>query len=145
LIAAERWRDNPLAVGRPGAVRVELARGSATRKAQARLVRDLPSGSPVLLSASAPGARRRCRTFAAKAGVTPEREYLALPSAAAPAYLVEDAPAAVEVLVRTVLVPPPGSALTAPIGAALGIIRALGPWRLMRTLAPGRVIAGRRR
>ena len=144
MMGAERWRDNWRAVSPPGAVRVTLEGTHASRRAMTGLVRDLPAGSPVVVSASAPGAGRRCRAFAARAGVELERQYLALPSAAAPAYLVEDAPAPVEVLVKTVLAAPPGTRLSTPIGAALSVVRALSPWRLMRVLAPGRLVVGRR-
>ena len=73
-----------------------------------------------------------------------EREYLAFPSAAAPAYLVEDAPAPVTVFLRTVLVAPPRSRLSPIIEPALGAVRALNPLWFVRAVAPGRVVVGRR-
>jgi hypothetical protein len=142
VIEAERWRDNWLAVSPDGAVRVELDRSRASRRVAQRTVRALPAGTPVVLSASAPGAIRRCRAFASGAGVELEREYLALPSAGAPAYLVEDAPGPIEVLVGSVLAAPPGTPFARTVDAGLALVRALRPWRVIRVLAPGRVAVG---
>lgn len=141
-IEADRWRDNWLAVSPDGAVRVELERSRAKRRVAQRTVRDLPAGTPVVLSAAAPGATRRCRAFASIAGVELEREYLALPSAAAPAYLVEDAPGPVVVLMGSVLAAPPGTPFARTVDAGLALVRALRPWRVIRLLAPGRVVVG---
>ena len=74
----------------------------------------------------------------------PEREYLAFPSAEAPAYLVEDEPASVRVFVQTVLAVPPRTALALPMHLAFRVLRSFGTWRLTRMLAPGRVVVGRR-
>jgi hypothetical protein len=145
MIGSERWRDNWRVVIRPGATRVELGRSARRREAAVRQVRELPAGAAVALAASAPGAARRCRAFAAESGLEVERAYLAFPSAAAPAYLVEDAPAPVRVFAQAVLVAPPGIRFSTPITAAVALVRALGPWRLFRILAPGRIVVGRRR
>lgn len=144
MISNERWRNNWLAVSPAGAVRVNLARSATKRHLQAPTVRGVPPGTPVVLCASAPGAIRRCRRFAADAGIQLEREYLAFPSAGSPAYLVEDAPSTIEVFVKTVLVTPPRTPFSTPIEACLGLLRALSPWRLIRRIAPGRVVVGRR-
>jgi hypothetical protein len=72
-----------------------------------------------------------------------EREFLAMPSLAAPAYLVEDARETVEVFLKTVLVTPPGVPLTGLVDRVLGMVRALRPLRVIRALAPGRVVVGR--
>lgn len=141
----ERWRDNWVAVSPPGALRVDLRRSGAQGNALTQRIRHLPSGSAVALFASAPGAIRRCRRFAAAADVELEGEYLAFPSATTPAYLVEDDPAPVRLFVETVLVAPPRAAFAKPFAAALWLLRAFGPWRLIRALAPGRVVVGRRR
>jgi hypothetical protein len=138
------WRTNRLAVGPAGSVHADLERSPLRRRALERSVRELPGGTPVVLSAGAPGAVARCRSFAAHAGVEVQREYLAFPSAQAPAYLVEDAPATVGLFIRTLLVAPPGTRLLAPLEACFAVLRALGPWRLMRMIAPGRVVVGRR-
>ena len=139
-----RWRTNWTVIAPRDAAPVVLARSASARRAERDRVRSLPPGSAVVLFAAAPGAIRRCRSFAAEAGITVESEYLALPSATTPAYLVEDAPASVRVFVRTVLVAPPDSALATVIDAGLVLVRALNPWRLIRTVAPGRVVVGRR-
>jgi hypothetical protein len=139
-----RWRGNWLVLSPPGAVRVDVGRSPTRRRAIAQEIRALPSGTPVALCASFPGAIGRCRTFAWEAGVEPDREYLAFPSATAPAYLVEDAPASIGFFLRTLLIVPPGTPLSAPIEAVLRILRAVGPSRLIRRLAPGRVVVGRR-
>jgi hypothetical protein len=144
MIANERWRNNWLAVSPAGAVRIDLGRSATKRRGQEPEIRKLPPGTPVVLCASAPGAIRRCRRFAAAAGIDLEREYLAFPSAASPAYLVEDAPATIGVFVKTVLVTPPRIRFAAPLEACVGLLRALSPWRLIRRIALGRVVVGRR-
>lgn len=143
MTAVERWRDNWKAVSPAGAVRVELDRSRVRRRAQERAILDLPAGTPVVLSAAAPGALRRCRDFATRTDLVLEREFLALPSAAAPAYLIEDARGPIETFVATVLVTPPGTPLLRTVDAALGVVRAVSPWRLIRVLAPGRMIVAR--
>ena len=143
MISNERWRNNWLVVGPAGAVAVDLSR-SATERLDAQSIRALPPATPVVLRASAPGAIRRCRRFAAEAGIELEREYLAFPSVASPAYLVEDAPATIDVFVQTALVTPPRTPFSTPIEACVGLVRALRPWRLIRRIAPGRVVVGRR-
>ena len=145
MIGSDRWRGNWRIVSRPGTVRVDLGRSARRREAALRMVRELPTDADVVLCASAPGAARRCRAFAAESGLALEREYLAFPSAAAPAYLVEDAPAPVGVFMKAVLVTPPGIRLSGPVDACLTLARTLSPWRLVRALAPGRVAVGRRR
>jgi hypothetical protein len=144
LIGEKRWRNNWMAISPANAVRLDLQRSVAKRRALKQRVRDLPAGTPVVLLGSAPGAIRRCRTFASKAGIELEREYLAFPSARAPGYLVEDAPAPVRTFVKTVLVAPPRTALSTPIQVGLGVLRAFSPWRPIRMVAPGRVVVGRR-
>jgi hypothetical protein len=145
MISEERWAKNWLAVSPPGAVRLDLHRSAGKRRATKRTIRDLPAGTPVVLCASALGAIGR-KTFASDAGIALEREYLAFPSAGNPAYLVEDAPAPVRFFVKTVLVTPPRTrtVFSTPLGACLSILRALDPWRVIRTIAPGRVVVGRR-
>jgi hypothetical protein len=108
------------------------------------MVRGLPPGAAVVLRASAPGATARCRRFAAQTGLRVEREYLAFPSAGAPAYLVEDAPASVDAFVEKVLVAPPRMPFSTALEVCLSILRAVGARLLMRAVAPGRVVVGRR-
>lgn len=142
MISNERWRNNWLVISPPGAVRLDLQRSSATDQALERTIRDLRPGTPVVLCASAPGAVRRCRRVASRGGIELEREYLAFPSATAPAYLVEDDAAPVRVFVGSVLAPPPRARFALAISAGLGVLRLLRPWRLLRALAPGRVAVG---
>ena len=144
MISNERWRNNWLVVGPAGSVAVDLGRSATRRRAQQRSIRELPIATPVVLRASAPGAIQRCRRFAADAGLELEREYLAFPSARSPAYLVEDARGTVDVFVNTALVTPPRTPFSTPIEACLALLRALSPWRLIRRIAPGRVVVGRR-
>jgi hypothetical protein len=143
VIADERWRDNWLAVGPADAVRVKVDRSRPRRRAQAGAIGDLPAGTPVVLSASGLGAIRRCRDIASQAGIVFEREFLAVPSAAAPAYLVENARGPVEVFLGTLLVTPPRTPFAGMVDIALGVVRALSPWRLMGVLVRGRVLVGR--
>lgn len=140
----KRWGANWLVVSPPGAVRVNLRRWGANDRDAKRAVGDLPAGTPIVLSAVAPGAIGRCRSFAAQTGIELEGEYLAFPTASAPAYLVEDAPATVRVFVKTILVAPPRGLFTSVIEAGLVLLRALSSWRLIRAVAPGRVVVGRR-
>ena len=144
MIASQRWRNNVTAVAPAGAIHVHLGRSSVARSGSADSLRDLAPGTHVVLSASAPGAIRRCRRFAAKGRVELDREYLAFPSASSPAYLVEDAQATIRLFVDTALVTPPRAPFATPIEACVALLRLLSPWRLIRRIAPGRVVVGTR-
>jgi hypothetical protein len=144
VIGAERWRTNWRVASPPGAVEVPMPRSAARRRRLADDIRELPAGTPVVVVTPAPGAARRSRAFATRAGVQLEREYLAFPSAAAPGFLIEDAPATVRTFVDAFLVAPPRPVLSTAIDAVLGLLRAVRPHRLVRALAPGRVVVGRR-
>jgi len=144
MIGNERWKDNWRVVSPAGAVRVNVPRSPAKRRASRRVVSDLLAGTPVVLVASAPRAIDRCRTFATEAGIELQREYLAFPTAEAPAYLVEDAPAPVRHFVSSILAAPARGAFSVLIDAGLRLLRGLGPLWLIRALAPGRVAVGRR-
>jgi hypothetical protein len=128
----------------PEAIEVSLPRSAARRRRLAHTLRDLPAGTPIVVLASAPGAARRTRRFTSRAGLQPEREYLAFPSAAAPGFLIEDAPATVHTFVDRFLIVPPRMPLARAIDSGLGLVRALKAWPLVRALAPGRVVVGRR-
>jgi hypothetical protein len=145
VIGEERWRGNWLVVSPDASLRVDLRRTRPGRRAQSHAIRDLPAGTPVVLFAAAPGAVGRCKSFASDAGIELEREYLAFPSAAAPGYLVEDAPASVGTFLNTFLAAPPRIPFSGPLEAGLSLLRRLGSWRLIRAIAPGRVAVGRRR
>jgi len=143
-IAAPRWRENWRIIAPPGAARIDVERSAATRRALLDEVANLPAGTPVVILARAPGAIGRCRQFASAAGVTVEREYLTFPSAAAPCHLIEDARASISVYVDTVLVAPPGKLYSRPVELCLSVLRAVPSWRLVRRIAPGRAVVGRR-
>jgi hypothetical protein len=145
MIGENRWRSNWTVLGPPGAVRLDLPRSAVKRRAVQRIAEDLPAGTPIVLCSSAPGAMGRCRAFASRAGIRIDRAYLAFPSADAPAYLVDDAPAPVALFAKTILVAPPATRFSTPIAGALAVVRAFSPWRLLRVVAPGRVAVGRRR
>jgi hypothetical protein len=144
IVGQDRWRSNWRVVSPSGAVPVDLARSAAERRALRHGVRALPAGTPVVLFGSGPGAGRRCRAFAARAGLQLERGYLAFPSAREPGYLIEDAPASVRAFVRTLLVAPPRNSMSTPMQLALSVLRNSSLWRATRWLAPGRVVVGRR-
>jgi len=139
---SQRWAENWRAVAPPGAVQVKVTTRWQSREREPRL-RSLPRGTPVVLSAAAPGASRRCSAFAARAGIEVERCYLAFPSAGAPAYLVEDARAAVRFFLDRVLAPPPRPGLALPLTAMMRVLRAAVPWWGIRLVVPGRVVVGR--
>ena len=137
-----RWRDNGRLTGPPGTVLVYVGRSRAARRAAREQIAALRPGAPVLLLANGPGARRRCRVFAASAGVRPHRAYLAFPSARAPAYLVEDHDASVRAFTRSVLIAPPRARMAPAVEAAVTIVRALDRPRLTSALAPGCGVLG---
>jgi hypothetical protein len=142
MLAAQRWETNWRVLSPPGGVRVDVPRWR--RRGAERTLRALAPGTPVVLCAAGPGALARTRRFAARAGVHVDTGYLALPSAAAPGYIVEERPAAVDVFFRTILVTPPGTRFARAVAAALALLRAVGPWPVVRALAPGRLVVGRR-
>jgi hypothetical protein len=144
-IPAHRWRENWRALTPDGAVHVELAHSRASRRSALAAVGALAPGSSVVVSSSAPRAAARCRAFASAAGLELERAYLAFPTATAPAYLVEDAPASLRLFTTNVLAAPPRTRFSLPIEVGVALLRALKSWRLVRALAPGRVVVGRRR
>jgi hypothetical protein len=140
----QRWGGNWRVLSSDASVCIDVGRSSAGRRAASREILSAPAGARVVLRASAPGAKRRCKRLAAESGLKFERAYLAFPSAGSPAYLVEDAPAPVRVFTDSVLVTPPGAPLAIVIEACLGILRGLGGWRLVRAFAPGRLVVGMR-
>ena len=125
------------------AVRIDLRLARPNGDAESR-IRRLPVGTHVVLAASGPAATRRCRSFATRAGVELEREYLAIPTARAPGCLVEDAPAPVATFLRKVLVAPQDSRLSRVLDAGLTLLRALPSRRLVAAIVPGRIVVGTR-
>jgi hypothetical protein len=103
----------------------------------------LAAGTPVVLCAAAPFARRRLRRIARTGGVELQREYLAFPSVDAPAYLVDDARQPIRLFIEHALVVPPGMRVPLPVSFAVTAARRLRPARLLRLFAPGRLAVGR--
>jgi hypothetical protein len=143
LATSERWRRNRAVVGPVGAVEVDLPRSRARRELAAEKVAALPAGTPVVLCAAGAFARRRCRRFAHDVGIEVRREYLALPSAAAPAYLIDDAPQPIRVFIEHALVAPPGVRVSLSADLGVAFLRSFTPTRFLRLVAPGRVVVGR--
>jgi hypothetical protein len=134
LDAAETWR----AAAPEGTLRFDVPpSGAGRRELQARL-RELPAGTPVALFASGLGARRRSRRLAVGSGVELAREYLAIPSAAAPLYLVEDVPQTVRYFCSDLLVFPQRT----PALVLAELLRGLASRAAW--LAAGRLAVGRR-
>lgn len=121
-----------------GTLRFAVRWSAASRRALRARLLELPPGTAVALAASGPGARRRSRRLAAHAGVVLVREYLAIPSASAPLYLVEDRPETVHYFCSHLLVFP----LARPLLLVAEAFRGLAN-RAVR-LAPGRLAVGRR-
>jgi hypothetical protein len=143
--AVERWRHNRQVVAPADALVAEVAPLRRRNGALIRQVGALAAGSPVVVCSPPPFARRRCRRFASAAGIDIDREYLALPTPRAPAYLVEDAPAATAYFVRSILVPPPGRIWTAPLRLCVSAVSWLpNPGLVVRVLAPRMVVGTRR-
>jgi hypothetical protein len=145
VIGTQRWRENWAVLAPPGAVRVDLARARVRQRALREDVAELATGTTVVLCAGGLGASRRCKVFADATNLELESEYLAFPSATAPAYLVEDDQASIRFFAKEILVAPPRLAPRVLIDAGLSLLRAGGAWRLLRRLAPGRVAVGKRR
>jgi len=140
-----RWRQNRYVVAPADAFVAELAPFRRRSGALLDEVGALAAGRQVIVCSPAPFARRRCRRFASAAGVDLQREYLALPTPGAPAYLVEDSPAATAYFLRSIVVPPPGRIWTAPIRICLSAIARLpNPGLVAGSVAP-RMMVGTRR
>lgn len=142
--SVERWRQNRLVIAPADAFMAEVAPLRSTAAVLGE-VASLAAGSPVIVCSPPPFARRRCRRFAAAAGIEVQREYVALPTAGAPAYLVEDAPVATAYFLRSILVPPPRTIWAAPFRLCLSAVSKLAdPGPIVRALAP-RLVVGTRR
>jgi hypothetical protein len=141
---SRRWGGNWRAVSEKGSVRIDVARGRGGTKSAVADTRLLPAGTEIVLVVPAPGSVRRARSVAAAAGVGISREYLALPSAHAPAYLIENAAGPFRVFVDNVLGSPSQGALGRLQDVAVGVIRRMRPRRLVGMLGAGSVVVGRR-
>jgi hypothetical protein len=143
LLTSARWRSNRAVVAPPGAVELEVPRSRAGRESVRDRLAALAAGTPVVLWASAPFARRRVRRLAEETGVELVREYLAFPTAAAPAYLVDEAAPAIRFFIKHAFVVPPGLRISLLVELVVRAVRAIEPTRLLRLVAPGRVAVGR--
>jgi hypothetical protein len=142
MTSGDRWTENWRTVAPPGAVHIEL--GRTREPSWGSLRHDIAPGTHVVVSASAPRAARRCRRFAAASGIALEREFLAYPSARAPAYLVEDARVTVAQFAERCLVAPPRVPFATVVDRGVALVRLVRAWWLVRLLAPGRVVVGKR-
>jgi hypothetical protein len=141
----ERWRQNRYVIAPADAFVAEVAPFRRGSRALLDEVETLAAGSQVIVCSPAPFARRRCRRFTSAAGVDIQREYLALPTAGAPAYLVEDSPAATAYFLRSIIAPPPGRIWTAPVRMCLSAVcRLPNPGLVVRSVAPRMVVGTRR-
>jgi hypothetical protein len=138
-----RWKRNRAVVAPPGALELTVPRSRTRRRDLRKRLETAAAGTPVVLCASAPFARRRVRKLARQSGLELVREYLAFPTAAAPAYLIEEDAAALGFFMEHVLVVPPGLRIPLPVEFAVRAVRAFEPTRLLRLVAPGRVVVGR--
>jgi hypothetical protein len=138
-----RWRDNRSLVGTADAVEVDVPRARAGQAAARRRIASLEPGAGVVVCASGPFPGRRVRRLAEATALALDRQYLAFPSAAAPAYLVEDAPAAIDYFLRHTLVAPPGVRFGPALELVVAALRRFAPVRLVRLAVPGRVAVGR--
>jgi hypothetical protein len=141
----EPWSENWRAVTPPGAARFDLPRRGSRLHLQEQVTR-LPSGTPVAIRARGVGSSLRCKRFARRAGLAVAKCYLQLPSARAPAFLVETAPASLDYLMGAVATVPPGGATAAPV-MDLGLrgLRRICKSRLFLALAPNLLMVGVRK
>jgi hypothetical protein len=143
-LESQRWEGNWRAVSDEGAARIDVARGRDGKEAAVADARLLPAGTEIVLVVPAPGSARRARAVAAAAGVDISREYLALPSAQTPAYLIENATGPFRVFVENVLGSPSQGALGRLQDVAVAAVRRMRPRRLVGLLGAGTVVVGRR-
>lgn len=125
-------------------VRFDVPSSSTGRHALCQTLSGLPCGSWVALFDSGISARRRSRRLAARAGVRVSGEYLAIPSVAAPLYLVEDRSETLSYFWSRLLVFPlkPPAFTLAEFARGLG--RSIGVSGWPGWLGPGRLTVGRR-
>lgn len=141
----EPWSENWRAVVPPGVASFDLPRRGSRLHIQEQ-VRRLPSGTAVAIRARGMGSSLRCSRFARRAGLSVAKSYLQLPSASAPAFLVETAPASLDYLMKAVATVPPGAATAAPVmDFALRGFRKIGKSRLLMALAPNLLMVGVRK
>jgi hypothetical protein len=137
----QRWRDNLLVLGPEDALRTAVPR---TRSAVEGVLAQLRAADPrsgVVLDGRV--GTTGVRAVARSLGVQVEREFLAFPSHASPAYLVESTPAAVEYFCSCILtVPPRTTWMTLPIDLGLRALQRSAPREMLRAMTPSRVVVG---
>ena len=125
-------------------LQVDLPASSTAQRRLCEEIRALPTGTRIIVCSNAMGSRWRCRRFAAAAGITLLREYVAIPSAQAPTYYVEDTPQALRYFFSHVLALPFGGAATsAAFAAAKAAAGFVFPAALPGAVAPARIVLGR--
>ena len=129
-----RWA----ALSGPDARWLQAPASGPERRRLARELRAGPAGGQVVVFDGRLGARRRCRRLLREAGVTADRELVAIPSLRRPMYLVEDAPEALRWFCANVLTVPPGA--SGLLGLAVVVLRH-SRWAWRRVL-PSRVVVG---
>jgi hypothetical protein len=102
----------------------------------------LAPGTPVVLVADGPLAQRHLRRAARRAGISVQRELIALPSTRSPLVVVDDEDQSIALFWQAVAMVPPG--LTHAQGMATLVLRFLASASpaLTRRLAPGRILIG---
>jgi hypothetical protein len=123
---------------------VELpGRGTRALRRLPADLRGLATGSRVLLLDGRPGSRGRLRALARAGGLQVAHEYVVLPGSGRPLFVLDDDPATVRWVCRSVLTVPPGTTvLAAPVDLAVRLMRAVTPWWLLGRIAPGRALVG---
>jgi hypothetical protein len=143
-ILAETQKEPWRLLTTPGTLRLDLSGSAAERSRLRQKTRTLPPGTTVVLCCRAVASRRRCRRFAADAGIEVLREYLAIPSAVSPTCYVEDTPPALRFFLADLLTLPRGSAAgSAVLGAVKKTAGIVFPSALVGAVAPIRIVLGR--
>jgi len=133
------WAQRYRLLAAPDAVVMDVPRGRRARRAAAVALRSLPLGRGVVLR----GSSFSVKALARDARVRIARELIALPSAASPAYLVDDDAGSLALLCRELLSVPPGLVrLAGPAGALLRIGGLAGRSNLARQLLRSRIAIG---
>jgi hypothetical protein len=139
LNPAVAWAQRHRILAAPDAVVVDVPWNRRGQRAAAAALRVLPPGRGVILR----GSSSSVNAVARAAHVRVARELIALPSASAPAYLVEDDAAPLAQMLTEFLSVPPGLVwLAAPAG---GLLRAGGlaaQFKLCRRLLRSRIAVG---
>ncbi len=133
------WAQRYQVLTAADAVVVDVPRGRRARHAAAARLRALPRGRGVVLR----GSSTSVHALARAAGVRVTRELIALPSAASPAYLVEDDAVPLALLCSAFLSVPPG--LVRLAGPAAALLRAggvAGRFKPARRLLRSRIAVG---